>query len=321
VQNIILKPGASFAVNAIRIFVAVIVFACLLWVVIGLISLRFDIATLPTLINLLWSQLIIFGIMAAIFTNAYVMRTHEERGTGGHPLLRYLPTIWAALMSVGMAMLIVQIWTDYKTGPNFALKIMYSLICVGSCGTYGGLVSLVRIEPNPVYATLRYAMYALAFLVGVETLDALWTVAYLSSDDTGARFGWIALTVGIVAGVFGIVGLVVYETSHKTEKGRTIGMIAYAALGMVGFSVAVFALWGALDAGAMRFVLGAATVLTIATIALWMLRNFYINSLDTDTPEDTPPSKSNADDESSDSAGAAQIRETTQGSLPTGQSL
>lgn len=312
----ILKPGASFAVNAIRIFVAVIVFACLLWVVIGLISLRFDIATLPTLLNLLWSQLIIFGIMAAIFTNTYVMRTYEEREIGGNPLLRYLPAIWAALMSIGMAMLIVQIWTDYKTGPNFVLKIMYSLICVGSCGTYGGLISLVRIEPNPVYATLRYAMYALAFLVGVETLDALWTVAHLSSDDTGERFGWIALTVGIVAVVFGIVGLVAYETSHKTEKGRIIGMIAYAALGLIGFSIAVFILWDALEAGAMRFVLGAATVLTIATIALWMLRTFYANPLDADAPEDAPPSATDSVDESGDSDGLAQTIQTARDALP-----
>ena len=318
-QNIILKPGAGFALNAIRIFVAVIVFACLLWVVIGLISLRFDIATLPTLLNLLWSQLIIFGIMAAIFTNTYVMRAYEERDIGGPPLLRYLPTIWAALMSVGMTMLIVQIWTDYKTGPNFALKIMYSLICVGSCGTYGGLISLVRIEPNPVYAALRYAMYALAFLVGVETLDALWTVAYLSSDDTGARFGWIALTVGIVAAVFGIVGLVVHETSHKTEKGRVIGMISYAALGLVGFSIAVFILWDALDAGAMRFVLGAATVLTIATIALWMLRTFYANPLDADAPEDTPPTTRESDNaDIDDTADAAQPTQTAQNVLPQG---
>ncbi len=240
-----------------------------------MVSLRFDIGSLPTLIDLLWSQLLIFGIMAAVFVNTYVMREYEDREVGGPRWLRYLPAVWAALMSVGMAMLIVQIWTDYKAGPNFVLKIMYSLICVGGCGTYAGLISLVRIELNPVYAALRYAMYGLTFLVGVETLDAIWTVAYLSSDDTGARFGWVAIAAGAAAAAFGVIGLVVHEVSHKQERSRVVGLVVYAALGLVGFSLAVLALWDALDAGAMRFVLGAAVTLTIATIALWMLRNFY----------------------------------------------
>lgn len=246
-----------------------------MWVAIGLVSLLFDIGSPPALIDLLWIQLLIFGIMAAVFVNTYVMREYEDREVGGPRWLRYPPAAWAALMSVGMAMLIVQIWTDYKAGPNFVLKIMYSLICVGGCGTYAGLISLVRIEPNPVYAALRYAMYGLTFLVGVETLDAIWTVAYLSSDDTGARFGWIAVAAGVAAAVFGVVGLVVYEASRKRERSRVTGMIVYAALGLVGFSLAVLRLWALLEAGAMRFVLGAAVTLTIATIALWMLRSFY----------------------------------------------
>lgn len=273
----VLVPGASFAVNAARVFVAAIAAACVMWVAIGLVSLRFDIGSLPTLLDLLWSQLLIFGIMAAVFVNTYVMREYEDKGIGGPRWLRYLPAAWAALMSVGMAMLIVQIWTDYKAGPNFVLKIMYSLICVGGCGTYAGLISLVRIEPNPVYNALRYAMYGLSFLVGVETLDAIWTVPYLSSDDTGARFGWVAMAAGATAAAFGVIGLVVHEVSHKQERSRVVGMIAYAALGLVGFSLAVLALWDALEAGAMRFVLGAAVTLTIATVALWMLRNFYAN--------------------------------------------
>lgn len=263
--------------NAARVFVAAIAAACVMWVAIGLVSLRFDIGSLPTLLDLLWSQLLIFGIMAAVFVNTYVMRTYEDRDVGGPRWLRYLPAAWAALMSVGMAVLIVQIWTDYRAGPNFVLKIMYSLICAGGCGTYAGLISLARIEPNPAYAALRYAMYGLTFLVGVETLDAIWSVAYLSSDDTGARFGWVAMAAGASAAAFGVVGLVVYEASRKQERSRVIGMIAYAALGLVGFSIAVLALWEALEAGAMRFVLGAAVTLTIATIALWMLRNFYAN--------------------------------------------
>ena len=273
----VLVPGASFAVNAARVFVAAIAAACVMWVAIGLVSLRFDIGSLPTLLDLLWSQLLIFGIMAAVFVNTYVMRMYEDRDVGGPRWLRYLPAAWAALMSVGMAVLIVQIWTDYRAGPNFVLKIMYSLICAGGCGTYAGLISLARIEPNPAYAALRYAMYGLTFLVGVETLDAIWSVAYLSSDDTGARFGWVAMAAGASAAAFGVVGLVVYEASRKQERSRVIGMIAYAALGLVGFSIAVLALWEALEAGAMRFVLGAAVTLTIATIALWMLRNFYAN--------------------------------------------
>ena len=269
--------GLVSAVNAARVFVAAIAAACVMWVAIGLVSLRFDIGSLPTLIDLLWSQLLIFGIMAAVFVNTYVMREYEDRDVGGPRRLRYLPAVWAALMSVGMAILIVQIWTDYKAGPNFVLKIMYSLICVGGCGTYAGLISLVRIEPNPVYAALRYAMYGLTFLVGVETLDAIWTVAYLSSDDTGARFGWVAIAAGAAAATFGVIGLVVHEVSYKQERSRIIGLIVYAALGLVGFSLAVLALWDALEAGAMRFVLGAAVTLTIATIALWMLRSFYAN--------------------------------------------
>lgn len=273
----VLVPGASFAVNAARVFVAAVATACVMWVAIGLVSLRFDIGSLPTLLDLLWSQLLIFGIMAAVFVNTYVMREYEDKGIGGPRWLRYLPAAWAALMSVGMAMLIAQIWTDYRAGPNFVLKIMYSLICVGGCGTYAGLISLARIEPNPVYNALRYAMYGLTFLVGVETLDAIWTVPHLSSDDTGARFGWVAMAAGATAAAFGVIGLVVYEVSHKQERSRVIGMIVYAALGLVGFSLAVLALWDALEAGAMRFVLGAAVTLTIATIALWMLRNFYAN--------------------------------------------
>ena len=216
------------------------------------------------------------------------MREYEERDINMPAPLRYLPILWAALMSIGMAVLILQIWTDYKTGPNYVLKIMYSVIGIGGCGTYSGFVSIVRTEPTPIYRALRYCMYVLAFLIGVETLDALWTVEYLSSDDTGESFVWIAVTVGVVAVVFWAIAAILYgvQTSSPTPNmSRVIGLIVYAALGMVGFTVAVVALWNSLGAGALRFILGATAVLAITTAALILAQLYYDRPV-VDEPDD-----------------------------------
>ena len=73
----------------------------LLWSVIGLLSLRFDIGALIDLPNLLFSMLIMVGIVLSATASYYLVRTYRERDGQLWYALSYLPFIWGALISAG----------------------------------------------------------------------------------------------------------------------------------------------------------------------------------------------------------------------------
>ena len=125
----------------------------LTWTTIGLLSLRFDLAFI-NLPDLLFSMLIIVGIMLSVAANSYLVHSYQGRDGALWPALSYLPMIWAALLSVGLLIMIWQVWTDFAGGPNELRRAMFSLIGVGLCGTYAGYLSLVVIGPDRIYHVL-----------------------------------------------------------------------------------------------------------------------------------------------------------------------
>ena len=135
-----------------RLLVWAVVLSVSAWVVIGLVSLRFDLT--GGLEDVFYSQLIIAGIFGIAIANAFIM---GAGGFGGSGVLAKTPILWGLLSIVGMFMLVWQVWVDFEGGSNEVLKVMYSLLGVGLCGTYAGFISLPSIERT--YRLLRWAMF------------------------------------------------------------------------------------------------------------------------------------------------------------------
>ncbi len=247
----------------------------LTWAIIGLLSLRFDLGFID-LPDLLFSMLIIVGIMLSVAANSYLIYSYRGRSGPLWQALSYLPTIWAALLSVGLLIMIWQVWTDFAGGPNELRRAMFSLIGIGLCGTYAGYLSLVVIGPDRIYHVIRRVMYVLTAIIAVEILDALWWAAgHLSGAEIGVHFIRAGWTAAICVFVYAIIA--VFMAQVRTSKQRIAVLVTYLVLGLTGFTIAVWSLWGTFPAGAIRFVHGGIVIVSITTIGLLLVQHFHRN--------------------------------------------
>ena len=247
----------------------------LTWTTIGLLSLRFDLAFI-NLPDLLFSMLIIVGIMLSVAANSYLVHSYHGRDGALWPALSYLPVIWAALLSVGLLIMIWQVWTDFAGGPNELRRAMFSLIGIGLCGTYAGFLSLVVIGPDRIYHVVRRVIYVLTAIIAVEILDALWWAAgHLSGAEIGVHFIRAGWTAAICVVVYAIIA--VFMAQVRASKQRIAVLVTYLVLGLTGFTIAVWSLWDTFPPGALRFIHGGIVIVSITTIGLVLVQHFHRN--------------------------------------------
>ena len=262
----------------------------LTWAIIGLLSLRFDIAFID-LADLLFSMLIIVGIMLSVAANSYLVYSYRDRPGPLWQTLSYLPTTWAALLSVGLLIMIWQVWTDFAGGPNELRRAMFSLIGIGVCGTYSGYLSLVVIGPDRIYQVVRRVLYVLTAIIAVEILDALWWgTGQLSGAELGEHFVRAGGTAAAWLVVYAIIA--VFMAQVRAAKQRIGVLIAYLVLGLIGFTIAVGSLWDTFPPGAIRFTHGGIVIVSITTIGLLLVQHFHRNP---DTRK-LPPAEENVQD-------------------------
>ncbi len=247
----------------------------LTWTIIGLLSLRFDLGFI-NLPDLLFSMLIIVGIMLSVAANSYLVYSHRSRDGALWQALSYLPTVWAALLSVGLLIMIWQVWTDFAGGPNELRRAMFSLIGVGLCGTYAGYLSLVVVGPDLIYLVVRRVMYVLTAIIAVEILDALWWAAGdLSGREIGVHFIRAGSTAATCVIVYAIIA--VFTAQVRARKQRIAVLVTYLVLGLTGFTIAVWSLWDTFPPGALRFIHGGIVIVSITTIGLLLVQHFHRN--------------------------------------------
>ena len=252
----------------------------LLWSIIGLLSLRFDIGAVIDLPNLLFSMLIVVGIVLSATASYYLLRSYRERTGQLWYALSFLPVVWGVSMSVGLLIMILQVWTDFAWGPDDLRRAMFSLIGVGLCGIYGGYLALIVTGPERIYQVARWVVYVLLAIIALEVLEATWlTSRDLSGQELRDDFLAAGGTAIAVAIVYSIIAVILAQA--RDSKARLAVLVTYVALGLVGFTIAVAALWDSLPAGAVRFVHGGTVFVTIATIGLLVVRHFHKNR---DTP-------------------------------------
>ena len=193
------------------VFRWVLVISVVMWVAMGLVSLRFDLSVNSD--DIFYSQLIIAGIIAVAMANLYVM---EMGGFGGSRWVPYsvlAPTLSGILSGVGLLLLLWYVWTDFTVGPNELMKATYSLLGVGLCGTFAGFVTLLSVPRK--FRLLQWATYALTAVVAVETLDALWTVKVLSLASTGSEFALVGMVVALTFGFYSVVASIMRGAKQK----------------------------------------------------------------------------------------------------------
>ena len=256
------------------------------WILIGLVSLRFHLGFID-LGDLLLSQLIIVGIVLSVTANAYVIRRYRGRGEALWNVLSSLPVLWAAFLSIGLTIMLYQVWTDFQGGTYDLRRLMFSLIGVGICGTYTGYLSLVVFGPVGTYKVVRWAVYVLTAVIAVEILDALWLAGEnLTQSAIWEHFvlaGWAILVCCVVYAVIAII------LSQIMAGNRLFGvLVTYLVLGLAGFTIGLLALWdGFPEAGPVRFVYGGAMVVSITTIGLLLVQHFHkARALDTRPPDE-----------------------------------
>ena len=268
-------PSGGFLAVVAPILVWSAAAAILTWAIIGLLSLRFDLGFI-NLPDLLFSMLIIVGIMLSIAANSYVVYSYRGRSGPLWQALSYLPVIWAVLLSVGLGIMIWQVWTDFAGGPNELRRVMFSLIGIGVCGTYSGYLSLVVVGPDRIYLVVRRVIYVLTAIIAVEILDALWWAAGdLSGKEIGAHFiraGWTAAVCVVVSAI-----IAVFMAQVRARKQRIGVLVTYVVLGLTGFTIAVYSLWGTFPPGALRFIHGGIVIVSITTIGLLLVQHFHRN--------------------------------------------
>ncbi len=265
----------------------------LTWTIIGLLSLRFDLGFI-NLPDLLFSMLIIVGIMLSVAANSYLIYSYRGRDGALWPVLSYLPVIWAVLLTVGLVLMIWQVWTDFAGGPNELRRAMFSLIGVGLCGTYAGYLSLVVVGPDRIYHVVRWVIYVLTAIIAVEILDALWWAAGdLSGREIGVHFIRAGSTAATCVVVYAIIA--VFTAQVKARKQRIAVLVTYLVLGLTGFTIAVWSLWDTFPPGALRFIHGGIVIVSITTIGLLLVQHFHRNK----APRSTKPSGAEQSDQPS----------------------
>ena len=281
--------GLMGIVTPLCIWIAAV--GILAWAVLGLISLRFDLSFL-NLEDLFFTMLIIIGIMLSVVANIYLTLSYRDRAGALWQALSFLPMLWLAFLSVGLTIMIGQVWSDFAGGPNELRRAMFSLVGVGICGTYGGYLSLAAIGSARIYQVLRWVMYVLIALIAVEILDALWWGSRgLSGMDMWEHFWRAGYTAVLCAIVYAIIAFLVAQA--RSKKSQTGMLIAYIVLGAFGFTIAVAALWDTFPPGAIRFVHGAIVLVVIATIGLLVVQRFEKKSIAANPPTEGTQSPSN----------------------------
>ena len=247
----------------------------LIWSVIGLLSLRFDIGVLIDLPNLLFSMLIVVGIVVSATASYYLVRTYRERDGQLWYALSFLPVLPGALISAGLFIMILQVWTDFSWGPDDLRRAMFSLIGVGLCGIYGGYLALVVTGPERIYQVARWVVYIALAIIAAEILDAMW----LSNQDLSRQelndFMAVGGTVAIAAVVYSIIAVILAQA--RDSKARLAVLVTYVILGLVGFTIAFFALLQEHDEGPIALIHGGTVFVTITTIGLLVVRHFHKN--------------------------------------------
>ena len=270
-----------------------IVISVVMWVVMGLVSLRFDLS--GNFLDIMYSQLIVAGIIVLAIANIFIADMGGFGRNRGYKASVLGPILSGISASIGLALLLWYVWTDFNVGPNELMKVTYSLLGLGLCGTFAGFVTLASIPAN--LRVLQWTTYLLTAIVAGETLDALWSVRVLSIETAGREFAVVGIVAAITFSGYTVLALIAKGAS--SEKYRTYNLYIYTALGLVGYGVALFYLWENLDAGPVRFVYGASVVLTIVAVAIAILHYFTVNPLTyrpPDIQEQPEPSPVNPDD-------------------------
>ena len=272
------------------LFIWIAAVGILAWAVLGLISLRFDLSFL-NLEDLFFTMLIIIGIMLSLVANIYLVLRCRDRAGAMWQALSFLPVLWAAFLCVGLSIMIWQVWTDFAGGPNELRRAMFSLVGVGICGTYGGYLSLVAIGLARIYHAARRVVYVLIAIVAVEILDALWWGA---RDVPGIEMWEHFLRAGLTAVSCAIVyAIIAFFIAQARSKGsQTSMLVAYVILGVMGFTIAVGALWDTFPPGAIRFVHGAIVIVIVSTIGLLVVQHFEKKQVAGNPPAGSAPSPS-----------------------------
>ena len=66
-----------------------------------------------------------------------------------------------------------------------------------------------------------------------------------------------------------------FMAQARAKKLQISMLVAYLVLGVIGFTIAVGALWDTFPPGAIRFVHGAIVLVSVATIGLLMVQHFH----------------------------------------------
>ncbi len=244
--------------------------ASLIWVVIGLLALRFDLSGTLELVDVLVSQLLVFGMAMSVAVNGVVV--YYMRGKDGRfwMIAPSIPVAAALLLCGGLPILIYQVWYDSTGG--LIEKIMFMLIGLGSCLTHIGLLSLADVGPIMMYRVARWVAIGLTAIIAFEIVDALWITTSGITGEGFSRAFWQALIV--CASYLLIVGLM---SPVKNRRVRNGALVAYFGVGLAGFLIAMSILWDNFDAGIARFTYGAVIAVAIASIGLLLVHHFHKN--------------------------------------------
>ncbi len=249
---------------AVKLLLWVLALSVATWIVIGLVSLRFDLQ--GNFEKVFFSQLIVVGIALVGTVNLYVM-SMDGFGASRSKILGYAPLLWSVIVTVAFLMLLWQVWSEFEAA-NDLLKTMYSLLGIGLCGTYAGLVSLAR--PNPAQSFLQPVMYVLTAIVGIEVLDAMWLSgvgAKISASSTGESFALVGTAVGFNMAAYAVLAAIL----NLFPAYRGGAQIVFVIGALFGFMITLAILLDSLDAGPYRFILGACVLLSSASVGLAML--------------------------------------------------
>ena len=264
-------PGGLGSIPA-RLFIGTIILFALIWIVIGLISLRFSLAT--NLADVAYSQLIVLGCLLVALANGYVMQSGGFNRDGEGSVWRfvaYCPVASSGTAIIGLLLLIWPVWTSFsRIEPNQLLQLMFTLITIGLCGTFVGFVSLAEV--GRIYRYLPWGLYVLTVALAVEIGEGLWRVERLRADTTGEQAGMIGIV--IVTAVVAYTIIAVAMANASTERSRNIALIWYFIGGIGGFTLGFFALLDSLEAGPHRVVLGLAMSLCIGAVGLALLHYY-----------------------------------------------
>ena len=258
----------------VRVVIGTVALFALIWIVLGLISLRFNVVT--SMEDVAYSQLIVLGCLLIAFANAYVMQSggfnrNSERSIW--QFVSYCPVASAGTAIVGMLLLIWPVWTSFSSvEPNRLLQLMFTLIALGLCGTFAGFVSLANVAR--FYRILPWALYILTVVLAVEIGESLWRVDRLQAATTGDQAGMIGTVIITATVVYAIIAA--FMGSVATERSRIMALICYFVAGLGGFTLGVGALWDSLEAGAHRLVLGVAMLLSMGAVGLALLHYYNL---------------------------------------------